>query len=60
MEVVMAVVLLFLLLALILAGAGFAVHILWVAAVVVFVLWAIGWIIGVAEGEGRRRWYRRY
>ena len=56
----MGLILLVLLLALLLAGAGFALHVLWVLAVIVLVLWAVGWVIGAAEGGGRRRWYRRY
>lgn len=56
----MALVLLILLLALILAGAGFALHLLWILAVIVFAVWLIGWAIGAAEAGGRRRWYRRF
>jgi hypothetical protein len=55
----MGVILLVLLLALLFGGLGFAVHALWVVAVVVFVAWLIGF--GVARGEGAgggRRWYR--
>jgi hypothetical protein len=59
-ESAVAIVLLILLLALILAGVGFAVHLLWIAAIVVFAVWLLGWLIGAAEGGGRRRWYRRY
>jgi hypothetical protein len=55
-----AVVLLILLLVLLLAGVGFAVHVLWIVAVVLFALWLLGWLISAAEGGGRRRWYRRY
>ena len=51
----MGVVLLVLLLALILGGLGFAVHILWVAALILFVAWLIGF--GFRSGEGAR-WYR--
>jgi hypothetical protein len=54
------IILLVLLLALILAGAGFALHLLWILAVIVFVVWIVGWLISVAEGGSRRRWYRRY
>jgi len=60
LEAVVAVVLLVLLLALILAGAGFAIHLLWILAVIVFVAWAVGWLIRATEGGGRRRWYGRY
>ncbi|MEY9929832.1 hypothetical protein ABH926_004472 [Catenulispora sp. GP43] len=57
----MVVILLVLLLALILGGAGFAIHALWVIALVVFVLWLIGFAVrGGAGTGGRRRWYGRW
>jgi hypothetical protein len=56
----MALILLVLALALLLGGLGFAVHVLWWIALVVFVGWLLGF--GLARGEltgGRRaRWYR--
>ena len=54
----MAIILLVLLLALILGGLGFAIHILWWIALVVLVLWLLGFLFRTAEGGGRRRWYR--
>jgi hypothetical protein len=54
----MAIILLVLLLALILGGLGFAIHLLWWIALVVLVLWLLGFLIRVGEGTGRRRWYR--
>jgi membrane protein YdbS with pleckstrin-like domain len=56
----MAAVLVVLLLALILGGVGFAVHMLWWVALAVLVLWLLGWTIGAAEAGGRRRWYGRW
>jgi hypothetical protein len=56
----MGVILLVLLLAIIFAGVGFAVHVLWFVAVVVFVAWLIGWALAKGESSGRRRWYGRY
>jgi len=50
-----------LLLALILGGLGFAVHVLWWIALVVLVLWLLGFLFRTAEGAGGRRrgrWYR--
>ncbi|HEY2549665.1 MAG TPA: hydrophobic protein [Streptosporangiaceae bacterium] len=49
-----------LLLALILGGLGFAVHVLWWIALVVLVIWLIGFVVRSAEaGSSRRsRWYR--
>lgn len=57
----MGIILLVLLLALILGGLGFAVHVLWWIALFVFVAWLIGF--GFSRGEmtgGRRRWYGRW
>ncbi|WP_327287232.1 hydrophobic protein [Streptomyces sp. NBC_01198] len=48
-----------LLLALLLFGAGFALHLLWWIAVVVLVLWLLGFVArGTSAGGGRGRWYR--
>jgi hypothetical protein len=49
-----------LLIALILGSIGFAIHILWWIALVVLVLWLVGFLFGAAEttGSRRRRWYR--
>ena len=54
----MAIILLVLLLALILGGLGFAVHVLWWIALAVLVLWLIGFLVRVGEGTSRSRWYR--
>ncbi len=55
----MAVILAVLLIALILGGLGFAVHVLWWIALVVLALWLLGFLFRVAEtGGSRRRWYR--
>ena len=51
----MGAVLLVLLLALVLGGLGFAVHVLWWIALAVLVIWLIGFFIRGAEGA---RWYR--
>jgi hypothetical protein len=47
----MGIVLLLLLLALIFAGVGFALHVLWIIAIVFFV----AWLVGLAFGKGSRR-----
>jgi hypothetical protein len=55
----MGLILLVLLIALIFGGLGFASHVFWFVAVVVFVAWLIGF--GVARGAGaggKARWYR--
>jgi hypothetical protein len=57
----LAIILLVLLLAVILGGLGFAIHILWWIALVVLVLWLLGFLFRTAEGGrggSRRRWYR--
>ncbi len=54
----MALILLVLLLALLLGGLGFAVHILWWIALIVLVVWVLGFAIRVGEGGARSRWYR--
>ncbi|WP_328540890.1 DUF5670 family protein [Streptomyces sp. NBC_00344] len=55
----MGPVLLVLLLALILFGAGFALKALWWIAVLVLVAWLLGFVIHPAGGPGRKgRWYR--
>lgn len=51
----MGAVLLVLLLALILGGLGFAVHVLWWIALIVLAIWLVGFFIRSAEGS---RWYR--
>jgi hypothetical protein len=52
------VLLLVLLIVLIFAGAGFALHILWIAAVIFALFWLIGAALGRGESSGRHRFYR--
>jgi hypothetical protein len=55
----MVLVVLLLVLALALGGAGFAVHALWYVAAIVLILWLLGFLIRpAAVGGGRDRWYR--
>ncbi|KOV92979.1 MULTISPECIES: hypothetical protein [unclassified Streptomyces] len=55
----MVPLLLVLLLALILFGAGFALKALWWIAIIVLVVWLVGFFVRPAGGGGRRgRWYR--
>jgi hypothetical protein len=54
----MALILLVLLLALLLGGLGFAVHILWWIALIVLIVWVVGFLVRVGEGGSRSRWYR--
>ena len=54
----MAIILLVLLLAIILGGLGFAIHVLWWIALAVLVIWLIGFLVRVGEGATRSRWYR--
>ncbi|MCL6551347.1 MAG: hydrophobic protein [Acidothermus cellulolyticus] len=55
MEVSMGVILLVLLLALIFGGLGFALHWLWIIAVVFFLAWLAGFAFRSGSGS---RWYR--
>ena len=50
----MGLILLVLLLILIFAGAGFALHVLWVIAAVLLVIWVLGFLVSGAEHS----WYR--
>jgi hypothetical protein len=50
--------LLALLLVLIFFGVGFAVHVLWIVAVVLFVVWLVGAALGRGESSGRHHFYR--
>ena len=55
----MVPLLLILLLALLLFGAGFAVKILWWVAIVVLVVWLVGFVARGTHASGsRNRWYR--
>lgn len=46
-------ILLLALLVLILFGAGFAIHLLWIAAVVVAIVWAASYAVGRGQAAGR-------
>lgn len=39
-------------------GLGFAIHLLWIIAVIFFALWIIGYAIGRGERAGRHRFFR--
>lgn len=58
----MGIILLVLLLALILGGLGFVLHVLWWIALIVLVIWLVGFVARASEGttrrRGRGRWYR--
>ena len=54
----MFLILAILLIALILGGLGFVLHLLWWIALIVFVLWLLGFLFRAADGGSRRRWYR--
>ena len=40
------------------AGLGFALHILWIVAAVLLVLWLIGFAVGRGENAGSQRFFR--
>ena len=56
----MGLILLVLLLALLLGAGGFAVHTLWIVALVVLFVWVLGFALARGEVAGGRnaRWYR--
>ncbi|MFB8201675.1 hydrophobic protein [Kitasatospora purpeofusca] len=55
----MLALVLVLLLALLLFGAGVAIKVLWWIALAVFVVWLLGFIArGTTAGGSRGRWYR--
>jgi hypothetical protein len=45
----------FLLLAVVFAGVGFAVHVVWIVAVLFFVFWLAGFAFARGQHRGRRR-----
>jgi hypothetical protein len=51
-------ILLALLLVLLFFGLGFAIHALWILAVILFVAWLIGLALGRGESSGRHHFYR--
>jgi hypothetical protein len=48
------VVILLAILVLILFGAGFAIHLLWIGAVVLAIVWVASFALGRGESAGRR------
>ncbi len=59
LEVTVVPLLLVLLLALLLFGAGFALKALWWIAIIVLVVWLVGFVARGTHSSGRRhRWYR--
>jgi hypothetical protein len=56
-NIIMLLLLAFLLV-LLFAGLGFAMHFLWIVAVVLLVLWLVGFVMGRGEGAGSRHFYR--
>jgi hypothetical protein len=52
------VLLLVLIIVLLFGGLGFAVHLLWIAAVIFAIFWLIGAAMGRGETAGRHRFYR--
>jgi uncharacterized membrane protein len=52
------VILLALLLVALFFGLGFAVHALWIVAVILFIAWLVGLAVGHGESTGTHRFYR--
>jgi hypothetical protein len=54
----MLLLLLLALIAIALFGIGFAIHALWIIAVIVAVIWLLGFLFRAGAGADRARWYR--
>ncbi len=52
----MFLILLILILALLLGGLGFAMHALWWIALIVLVVWLVGFLVRTGEGARCYRW----
>jgi type IV secretory pathway TrbD component len=52
------IILLALFVVLLFVAVGFTVHLLWVAAVIFFFVWLVGYILGRGESAGRHHFYR--
>ena len=52
------ILLLALLFVLIIFGLGFAIHLLWIIAVIFFLVWLAGFALGRGATAGRHRFYR--
>ncbi len=51
-------ILLAFLVVLLFAGLGFALHFLWIVAVILLIAWLVGLALGRGEGAGNHRFYR--
>ena len=51
--------LLALLVVLLLFGLGFAIHLLWILAIIFAVVWVVGFALSRGEGAGTHRFSRR-
>jgi hypothetical protein len=51
----MLLIMFILLLALLFVGLGFVVHLLWIAAIIFFVFWLVGFAFGRGSRSGNRR-----
>jgi hypothetical protein len=52
------VILLALLIVALFFGLGFAVHLLWIVAVIALALWVVGFALGRGASAGSHRFYR--
>lgn len=53
----MLLILLALLLVIAFAGAGLAIHFLWIIAAVLLVVWLLGFAVNTGASRGRSRWW---
>jgi multisubunit Na+/H+ antiporter MnhG subunit len=52
------ILLLALLIVLLIFGLGFAIHLLWIVAVIFFLVWLVGLALGRGASAGRHHFYR--
>ncbi|MGO9457186.1 MAG: hydrophobic protein [Acidimicrobiales bacterium] len=52
------IILLALLVVVLFAGLGFAMHVLWILAAVLLIAWLLGVVLGRGERAGSNRFYR--
>jgi hypothetical protein len=55
---IVGLILLVLVLVVLFGAFGFAVHVLWIVALLLLALWLIGFAVGRGESAGSHHWYR--
>jgi hypothetical protein len=52
------IIVLALVVVLLFVGLSFAVHLLWIAAVILSIIWLVGYALGRGESAGRHHFYK--